>query len=410
MFKIIACIILSLTFMFNLFLNMRSYRSRNNPIPEELDDVYDKETYLKWKKYSAEHIIVDIIFTSISYALMLALLLTDVLSIIVNNIDNIYLSALVVIAIYLGITEVIGFIEDYIRTMKIEEKYGFNKSSMKTLISDSIKGLIISAIFFIGLNMLFILLYESIHDYILIVFTVIVFALFIIFLFLYPLFTKIYNKFQSLEDGELRTNLINMLTKNGYQVRDIKVMDASRRTSKSNAYFTGFGKTKTIVLFDNLLKVMSDRQIMAIFAHEMGHGLHKDTTKNSFITFINFALIVTITWLLVKLSEIHYDFGFTTVNYGFAFILLLTVVMPLLSVAINLLTSFLSRKAEYKADEQAVKEGYGEDLITGLKVLFRKDFGDLNPDKLVVLLSYSHPTLLQRIHHIREYEKSNSGN
>ena len=406
MFKIISAVLLGLYFAFQLFLSILRYKNRKAPIPEELSDVYDEPTYLKWKEYSAEKIKVGIISDSVNFAITLALLLSDVFALICRDIANEYVSAIIVLAIYMGINVIVGAIFDYIYDMKIEQKYGFNKTTMKTFIADQIKGLIISSILFLGLTCLFILIYNSLHDYILILFTAIIFVIILFISFLYPVLSKLFNKFTSLEEGELRTSLTNMLESHGYQVRDIKVMDASRRTTKSNAYFAGFGKSKTIVLYDNLLKVMTNEQIVAIFAHEMGHGLHKDTLKNSILSLLNIAIIVVLAWLLARYPEIYHDFGFEGVNYGFAVILLANVVLPFVSTLLGFLTSYISRRAEYRADEQAYKEGYAEHLITALKNLSRENLSDLNPHPLIVLLMYSHPTLLQRIRAIRKLEES----
>ena len=404
MFKIIALSLLGAAFLWNLFLSILQYRSRNNPIPEELSDVYDHETYNKWKQYSAENIVLDIVKSVVSFVMTFVLIITDVFSLIANNIDNIYSSAIVVVAVSIGVSTVFDVIFGYIGDMKIEGKYGFNKMTMKTFIADKIKGLIISSALLIGALCLFIVLYENMHDYILVLFSGIMFVIMMFITFLYPLFSKIFNKFTSLPEGELRRKLINMLEKYGYQVRDIKVMDASRRTTKSNAYFTGFGKSKTIVLYDNILNAMDEDEIVAVFAHEMGHGLHKDTLKNTFLSLFNIIVIVVFAWLLVRFPEIYGDFGFISLNYGFAFILLMECVLPVVSILLGLVGSINSRRAEYRADEQAFKEGYGEQLITALKKLSRENFSNLNPDRLVVLLKYSHPTLLQRYRHIKELE------
>ena len=402
MFKIIALSLLGVAFLWNLFLSILSYRARNNEIPEELSDVYDHESYAKWKKYSAENIVLDLVRHIVSFVISFTLIITNVYALIAGGIENPYVSAIVVLAVYIGIDMVVGFIFDYISTMKIEEKYGFNKSSLKTLIADKIKSLILSVILIFGLTCLFIVLHINMGDYILILFSGILFIVVLFIMFLSPLFSKIFNKFESLPEGELRSKLTAMLEKYGYQVRDIKVMDASRRTTKSNAYFTGFGKSKTIVLYDNLLKVMSDEEIIAIFAHEMGHGLHKDTLKNSFLSLLNIVIIVVLAWLLARFPQIYVDFGFAGLNYGFGLILLFECVMPVISVLLGFITSAHSRRAEYRADEQAFNEGYADQLITALKKITKENFGNLNPHPLVVLLHYSHPTLLQRYRHIQE--------
>ena len=331
-FKIIAICLVSVSFLFNLFLSFLSFKARNNPIPVDVEDVYDKETYLKWKKYKVEYLVLDLVFSFVSFGITLALLLSNLLSLSVQNITNIYTASIVVVAIYLGINFVVGMVKEYIATMKIEQKYDFNKSSMKTFVFDQIKSLILTSGLTIGLLCLFIVIYENLHDYILVLFSGILFGFLLLFSFLYPVFSKIFNKFKSLEEGELRNRLIALLESHGYQVRDIKVMDASRRTSKSNAYFSGFSKMKTIVLYDNLLKVMDEDEIVAVFAHEMGHGLHKDTLKNSIRSLLNIILIVIIAWLLVRYPVIFNDFGFGSVNYGYALFLLGDVILSLFSI------------------------------------------------------------------------------
>lgn len=402
MFKIITIALITLYFLFQLFLNILSYKNRNAPIPQELSDVYDEKTYLKWKEYCAEKVILSIVSDALNYILTIVLILTDVLSLVVNGIENEYLSCIVVLLIFIGSSSILGIITGYINTMKVEQKYGFNRSSLATFIGDQIKSLILSLLLLIGLACLLIVFYNLIGDYILIVMTAIVFLFTLFISFLYPLFSKIFNKFVPLEEGELRTNLENMLKSHGYGVRDIKVMDASRRTTKSNAYFTGFGKSKTIVLYDNLLKHNTPNQIVAIFAHEMAHGLHKDTLKNSIQSLFSILIYVALIWAVIKFPKIYYDFGFNFLNYGFAMILAMNTLIPIASVLLGIIFSFRSRKAEYKADEQSVKEGYGQDLIDALKILARENFSDLNPHPLIVLLEYSHPTLLQRVRHIKE--------
>jgi STE24 endopeptidase len=174
------------------------------------------------------------------------------------------------------------------------------------------------------------------------------------------------------------------------------VVDASRRTTKLNAYFTGFGKMKTIVLFDNLVNAMTPDEICAVFAHELGHGLHKDVLKMQLINLINMAMMGTVAFLAVSIPELHTAFGFDGVNFGFVYLLMgagLGIVQPFMSLVMNA----RSRFAEYRADRQAVSEGYGEAMISGLKKLARENFAHLAPSKFNVLLEYSHPPLGERI-------------
>ena len=405
MYKIIALVLLGIIFLFNLFLRIRNYQSRKRPIPEELKDVYDEERYQKWQAYTADKTKVKLIFSIIAFVSMFAVIITDVLSLIVKSITNQYLSTLVILGIYIAFTMIIEVISDYVLKIKIEGKYGFNKATIKTFVGDSIRKLLLISVITIGLTFLFILIYEAMGDYILILFSAILFVIILLVGFIFPILSKASNRFAPLEEGQLRTRLMDMLTKNGYTVRDIKVMDASRRTTKSNAYFTGFGKTKTVVLYDNMLKAMSEDEIISVFAHEMAHGLHRDSLKRSIYTLFSIVVLVALTWLLVRFPEIHSSFGFVGVNYGFAVVLLLECLVPLVFTLLGIPSLMISRRGEYKADEFAAKEGYGEQLISGLKKLFNENLGDLNPDPIVVALSYSHPPLNQRIANIRKAMK-----
>jgi STE24 endopeptidase len=238
------------------------------------------------------------------------------------------------------------------------------------------------------------------------IFAVSMLAFSLLISFLYPIFSRIGNKFTPLEEGELKESLVRLLIKHGYEVKAIEVMDASRRTTKLNAYFTGFGKLKTIVLYDNLVNSMTPDEICAVFAHELGHGLYKDVTKRQILNFFNMAIMGSVAWVAVSFAELHTAFGFSGVNYGFAYILMgigLGVVQPLTSIVMNA----YSRFAEYRADRQSVAEGYGPAMITALKKLARENFSHLAPSKINVLLEYSHPPLSERVAAVeKEIEKS----
>ena len=402
MFKIIALVLIGVTTLFQLFLFIRNIIARKRPIPEEVNDVYDAEMYAKWKAYSSDQMKAKIILTILNFALSFTLIITDVFALVSANIANPYLSTLVVLGIYIGSFFILDAVFDYILKIKIDGKYGFNKSSTTTFIGDSVRKLIIMSILYIGLTMLFIVIYEAMKDYILILFSGVLIVFLFLIKILFPLLSKAANRFAPLEEGELRNRLMDMLTKNGYKIRDIKVMDASRRTTKSNAYFTGFGSTKTVVLFDNMLRTMSDDEIVAIFAHEIAHGLHKDSIKKSIMSYSLVIALVVMTWLLVRFPQIYTDFGFNNVNYGFAVVLLFESVAPLIMRILNIPALIISRRCEYKADEFAAKQGYGDLLISSLKKLYKEDLGDVNPDPFVIALTYSHPTLAQRIRNIKK--------
>ena len=151
---------------------------------------------------------------------------------------------------------------------------------------------------------------------------------------------------------------------------------------------------------------MTPDEICAVFAHEMGHGLHKDTLKNQLLTFLQMLVLGVLAWLTLRSEAIFSDFGFEGVNYGFAIILIMSVEFALVAPLFGLLANAVSRRAEYRADAQAVEEGYAGALISGLKKLAKENFADLAPDPLLVKLEYSHPTLSQRIDAIEKNKKA----
>ena len=163
---------------------------------------------------------------------------------------------------------------------------------------------------------------------------------------------------------------------------------------------------KTIVLYDTLLEQMTEDEIIAVFAHEMGHNKHKDTIKLLCLNIVNVLLIVVSLWAVVSLPEIYADFGFEGVNYGFAFVLAGTVCLAFISPFVGLFTSGMSRKFEYAADKFAAENGYGDALVSGLKKLAKNSFSCLTPHPVVVALTYSHPTISQRVEALEKCGKS----
>ena len=395
--KLLVILLALLGSMYPILLNIFKRKSSINPIPENVKDVYDDETYTKWRSYNAEHSRLDLLSGIASLIVTFILLLANVFSAFASLFPGTMVwQTLAVILLDALVSQVVGVFFSYYSTMVIEQKYGFNKSTIKTFVTDKIRGFIASLALSLFLGFLIALLDMWLKEYLIVLLVAALFIFTILISFLYPYLSRLGNKFTSLEDGELRTNLMNLLTSHGYKVRDIKVMDASRRTTKLNAYFTGFGSTKTIVLFDNLVNAMTPEEICAVFAHELGHGLHKDVLKMQIMNIGNLLLMAIAVWISVREMGLHTAFGFSEVNYGFAYILtgiFISLIQPLSSMIINA----YSRKAEYRADGQAVSEGYGEAMIGALKKLARENFAELAPTKISVLLEYSHPPLADRI-------------
>lgn len=396
-FKAVALVILFVVYLWNLFLNLLKARSAKNPIPANVSDVYDGETYQKWKAYNGEKSRLSIVESTVSFLVDICLLAFNLYAAFARLFSDNTVQQLFAVLLLSALTDVFLLPMRYYDTMRIEEKYGFNRTSKKTFWLDQVKQFVIGLGFMTFIGWLLMAAHQWLGDWVILAFAGGMTAVLLFFSFLYPFFSKIFNKFTPLEDGELKDRITALLEKNGYKVRAIQVMDASRRSTKSNAYFTGFGKMKTIVLYDTLVQSMTADEICAVFAHEMGHGLHKDTLKNQILTFVQMLILGVLAWLTLRTPDIFQNFGFDTVNYGFAIILIMGVEFALIAPLFGLLVSWHSRRAEYRADAQAVKEGYGDALISGLKKLSKENFADLSPHPLLVKLEYSHPTLSQRI-------------
>ena len=403
--KWIVLLALALGSAYRLILALVQRRSAGNPTPENVADVYDANTYRRWKDYSAENSRLEIVSVLLSFASLALLLIFDVHAAVAARFpQGIFLQLLAVVLLQTVVDGIIGSAVAYVSTMVIEQKYGFNRSTGKTFVLDRLRAFVLELLLNVGLMCLLAGLYRRMGNWVVLLFTAAVFAVTLAISFLYPVFSRIGNKFVPLEEGELRARLMELLTAHGYQVKAIEVMDASRRTTKLNAYFTGFGKLKTIVLYDNLLNAMSADEICAVFAHELGHGLHKDVLKMQVMNLGNLLIMAVTVWLAVRLEVLHTAFGFTGVNYGFVNILLgifMGLLQPLTGMAMNA----YSRAAEYRADRQAVKEGYGKAMINGLKRLGRENFAHLAPSRLLVVLEYGHPPLSSRIAAIEEAMK-----
>jgi len=289
--------------------------------------------------------------------------------------------------------------------MKIETKYGFNKMNNKIFISDTIKQLIISFVLVYGLTCLYILFQSLVGNYVVIIMFAVAMFLIVLLSAFMPYLMLIFNKKTPLEDGTLRTKLSKLLLDNGYKVKDIYVMDGSKRSTRANAFFAGMGKTKSIVLYDTIIDLLTEEELVAVFAHELGHGVHKDVSRNLIFNSVNILVIVCLLFLFTTYYNIGADFGFQSNNTAFSGIVTFMTAIAIFGIPQSMFLNFVSRKAEYKADAYSAKLGYGKELISGLKKLSVDSFAHLSPSKFDVITNYSHPPLAERIQSINKHIK-----
>ena len=290
----------------------------------------------------------------------------------------------------------------------IEKHFGFSNMTLGMWIADEIKGFFVNMTIMIPLLLAMIGLFKYASDWWWILLGCIYFAFSIGISIIYPIFiAPIFNKFTPLEEGELKTRLEELLKKCGFKASGLFVMDASRRSGHSNAYFTGFGKSKRVVLYDTLIEQLSIDEIEAVLGHELGHyKYHHILKKMLFMIPAVFAVLFVIS-MLVKLPSLYSGFGFVNVEvvpYQMMFIgiFLLSLVFGEWGILLNPIMNFLSRRDEFQADAFAKKIcGTGEPLCTALIKLNKENLSEIQVPKIYSVFNYNHPPLLERIAALR---------
>jgi len=406
MFKIIFLVLLITRFVWSLSLQLFSNKQVGKPLPKSVQGIYDEAEYNKWRSYNNKKDKLSIIANALSLIVNIILYCTDVISVIYYALPgNEAWRSLLFFLVMSVVDIIISLPIDYVFNFKIEAEFGFNKVTPKTFISDIIKNFILGTLLNWGLFGIIYAAYALLGEY----FGIIAFiglALFILIASsLSTVFSKLFNKFTPLPEGELRTNLSKMFEDAGYKLKDIYVMDASKRTTKANAYCGGIGKLKQIVLYDNLVNNYSAGEITAVFAHELAHFKNKDTTKMTFFNMLNFLPMLIIMSLLMIFPEIAQSFGFESANILFAFYVSFGGVFSIVSQLIMIPFNYMSRAFERRADSLAFELGYGDDLISALRKLHKDSLSDMNPHPTVVKLTYNHPPLHERIELIEAKKK-----
>lgn len=406
MVKIIFLILILSKFAFDISLKILSARQVGKPLPSSVEGIYDREEYERFRSYNAKTDRLSIVSSVVLLIFSAVIYLTDIISAIYYFLPGGEIAKAILFLLIMGCVEtVITLPISYIGSFKIEAEFGFNKTTGRTFVADTIKNLLLSTV----LNFIIFLIiygaYSLFGDY----FGLIALAGIGVLVFaissLYTVFSKLFNKFTSLEEGELREELTGMFKDAGYRLRDIYVMDASKRTTKANAYCGGIGKFKQIVLYDNLVNNYTPDEITAVFAHELAHFKHKDTAKATLFNLINFIPLVVVMTLLMVVPEISESYGFTSPSILFAYYVGFGNAMSILMSLISCPLAAISRAYERRADRFACERGYGDALASALRKLHKDSLDDMNPHPTVVKLTYDHPPLYERLDLIEKSEK-----
>ncbi len=398
--------ILIINFIIDKILDFLNTKHFDDEIPTELSDVYEKEEYEKSQVYKKANAKFSNITGLFSLLLTLAFFFFDGFK-FVDDLARSYSSNTIVIALlFFGIiiigSDIINTPFSYYKTFVIEEKFGFNKTTLKTFIVDKIKGLLMTALLGGGILALIIWFYQfaGVHFWIYAWALVAVFSL-LMNLFYAKLIVPLFNKQTPLEDGELKTAIEKYATKVGFTLKNIFVIDGSKRSTKANAYFSGFGAQKRITLYDTLINDLGTDEIVAVLAHEVGHYKRKHIIVNLFSSILLTGFTFWLLSIFVSLPIFSEALNITTPSFHVGLIVFGVLYSPI-SEFTGLLMNILSRKFEFQADNYAKETFAAQPLITSLKKLSKNSLSNLTPHPAYVFMNYSHPTLLQRVQNLNK--------
>lgn len=404
LFYIIIAIVI-IDYLSDRIISHLNAQKFDDPIPEDLKDLYQEQEYKRSQAYKMENYRLSNMAAKYLLFITIAFLMLDGFDMVDRWAREITSNATYITLIFFGIiswgSDILTTPISFYQTFVIEQKYGFNKSSIKTFILDKIKGWILMAILGGGILALFVWFYQIAGDtFWLYAWGIVgVFTLFI-HMFYNQLIVPLFNKQSPLEEGSLKTKLQAYASKVGFHLENIFVIDGSKRSTKANAYFSGFGKQKRITLYDTLIEDLEEEEIVAVLAHEVGHYKRKHIIFNIIASIALTGVSLYILSLCISIPELSLAIGVSKSSFHaglMAFGLLYSPMTVLTSIVMN----YFSRKFEYQADNYAKQTYAAQPLITSLKKLSRTNLSNLTPHPAYVFVNYSHPTLLQRIKNLK---------
>ena len=398
---IVIVVVLLVSFVFERILDNLNSKSWNLKVPDALSDLYKSDEYEKAQRYDQEKDRLSKWSSAFSLLLMITLLYSRSFAWLLNYVSGITSDMMFQTVLFFGI---FALLSDLLQlpfsiygTFVIEEKFGFNRTTTKTFILDKIKGYLLAATLGGSVISLFVLFYQYAGSSFWWIAWISISGFSLLISMFYASFIlPMFNKLSPLPEGELRDALTAYCKKVNFPVSDLFVMDGSKRSSKANAFFSGLGPKKKIVLFDTLIEKHSVCELVAVMAHEVGHFKKKHTFTMIGISILQMGLMMFILGQFINSPDLSIALGAdkAALPLGLiAFFLLYSPVSMILSIGMNM----LSRKHEYEADNFAAETSSAIDLVNALKKLSKDSLSNLNPHPAYVFVYYSHPTLLQRM-------------
>ncbi len=398
--------LLTLDFVLEFTLEVLNLNYQKEELPAELKDVYDSEKFKKSQEYLKANTRFGLITSTFNFLLMAGVLFFGLLGwldvLVKLSFSNATVQSLLFFAVLFLVSDLLNTPFSLYKTFVIEERFGFNKTTLKIFLLDKLKGYLMT--FIVGGVVLTILLW-LVHlmgqQFWIWFWLVISVMILLINLFYTSLILPMFNKLTPLGEGELREAIENYSRKVDFPLTNIFVMDGSKRSAKSNAFFSGIGKKKKIVLFDTLISNHSREELVAVLAHEAGHYKRNHILQGLIVSVLQTGAILFVLSLFIFNRELSYALGGGEAAVHLNLIAFFMLFSPI-SNFIGILVNMWSRKNEYEADRYAADTYSPEALSGALKKLSADNLSNLTPHPAHVFVHYSHPTLLQRLRALKQ--------
>ena len=375
-------------------------------LPEELADIFDPDEYKRSQMYKRDNTRFSFFTSSAGLVVMLLLFILGGFGWFDGLIAGITSHYIFHVLIFFGtfalLSDILTTPFDLYNTFVLEERYGFNRTTARTYIMDKVKGWLIGALIGGGLLALITWIYMLTGPWFwLIALGLVTLVSLFLTMFYSNLIVPLFNKQTPLEEGSLRGKIEEFAVNAGFKLDNIYVMDGSKRSSKANAYFTGLGPKKRIVLFDTLIEDLEEEEIVAVLAHEVGHYKKKHSTTGLILATVQSAIMFYLFSLFVGVDSFAVALGGSEASFHLGLVAFGVLYSPI-SMLTGLLTNALSRHNEYQADNFAKDKYEADSLISSLKKLSKNNLSNLTPHPAYVFFHYSHPPLLQRIRSLKK--------
>ncbi|MBP3193565.1 M48 family metallopeptidase [Natronogracilivirga saccharolytica] len=405
-YAVIILLALLVNYAINLISDLLNLRALDKQLPEEFKDVFDEEKYRKSQEYTRVRTRFGLITSTFSLAVLLIFWFAGGFNWVDQFVREAGYGTIVTGLMFMGILfaaqYVISIPFSIYSTFVIEERFGFNKTTPSTFVTDRIKGLGLTLLLGAPLLAGIIAIFEYLGAIAWLYAWIVIIVYSLVVQFIAPTWIMpIFNKFTPLEDGELKQAILDYARKVSFPLQGIYKIDGSRRSSKSNAFFTGFGKNKRIALFDTLIENHTVPELVAVLAHEVGHYKKKHIPQNMITGFLQTGVMLYLLSLFIQVPGLHEAFFMQDISV-YAGLLFFGLLYSPIEMVLSVIMQMFSRKHEFEADRFAAETtGDPESMVSVLKKLSADNLSNLTPHPFHVFLNYSHPPVLQRIRAIR---------